>query len=308
MAEKKTFADRKYDKRIPYKPSAASKAMAEKYVAPAVLTGMSLIPIGGATGAMSRLLMRSTPKVAKGSQAGLRRFSAVDSANKVTKMKGRDGLARKPAPKKPDEPKVVDSGRSKALEKTRQGDGGPTKMKDRRGLDIRPEPPKGMSMAKKAAIAGAATGAITGGYYASKALMEARKGVAQDRKAPGDSVRGTDKAKAGVASDRFKPLSNADVQKSYQEVNRKHGTQRPVTEVQRAVSPDPNRIKGRPEDFAEIVKKTRKDEPKKAAKKVAKKPEKKAEKIRFSGNWKNAAPSEMQKRMGRRIKRKGLFS
>ena len=139
MADKRTFSDRKYDKRVLYKPSPESKEMVEKYVAPAVLAGMSLIPIGGgAAGALSRLsrVRSAAPAVAKaerGTQSAVRRFADVNKGDKTTKMKNRQGTERKD----PMEPRVVPSGRSDALKKAREGGGGPTKMKDRRGLDIK---------------------------------------------------------------------------------------------------------------------------------------------------------------------------
>lgn len=207
MADKKTFADRKYDKRIPYKPSPESKAMAEKYVAPAILAGMSLIPVGGgAAGAMSRLSRPSPAKIVKDSQSSLRRFSTVNRADKVTKMKDRKGLERKD----PMEPRVVPSGRSPALQKAREGGGGPTKMKDRRGLEIKQperkaEAPPSRGFGKKVAKAGAATGAIVGGYYGAKELAKRRE------------------ARGAVGNDRVE--STQSVQRS--SYNQKNPTQRP---------------------------------------------------------------------------------
>jgi hypothetical protein len=122
--------------------------------------------------------------VKKGVESGVRRFGNVDKGNKVTQQKNSRGLDIK------QEPKVVNSGRSKGLDKVREGGGGPTKMKDRKGLEIketktfgtRSSGPKDRSTAKKAAVAGVAAGAIVGGYYGSKALREARSGVGNDRK------------------------------------------------------------------------------------------------------------------------------
>jgi hypothetical protein len=122
--------------------------------------------------------------VKKGIESGVRRFGNVDKGNKVTQQKDRRGLEPK------QEPKVVPSGRSKGLDKVREGGGGPTKMKDRKGLEIketktfggRTSGPKDRSTAKKAGVAGVATGAIVGGYYGSKALRDAKSGVANDRK------------------------------------------------------------------------------------------------------------------------------
>jgi hypothetical protein len=71
----------------------------------------------------------------KAVQSGIRRFSDVNKGDKTTKMKNRQGTERRD----PMEPRVVPSGRSDALKKAREGGGGPTKMKDRRGLDRKPE-------------------------------------------------------------------------------------------------------------------------------------------------------------------------
>jgi hypothetical protein len=122
--------------------------------------------------------------VKKGIESGVRRFGNVDKGNKVTQQKDRRGLEPK------QEPKVVPSGRSKGLDKVREGGGGPTKMKDRKGLEIketktfgnRSSGPKDRSTAKKAGVAGVAAGAVVGGYYGSKALRDAKSGVANDRK------------------------------------------------------------------------------------------------------------------------------
>lgn len=253
MADKKTFADRKYDKRIPYKPSPESKAMAEKYVAPAILAGMSLIPVGGgAAGAMSRLSRPSPAKIVKDSQSSLRRFSTVNRADKVTKMKDRKGLERKD----PMEPRVVPSGRSPALQKAREGGGGVTKMKDRRGLEIKQperkaEAPPSRGFGKKVAKAGAATGAIVGGYYGAKELAKRRE------------------ARGAVAQDRAKPT---DFEKAYQSVGRGAGTDRPVMERKQIA---PARVKARPADLKDSYKKPEK---KKAEKR---KPERKS-KVRIA--------------------------
>lgn len=69
----------------------------------------------------------------KGVQSGVRRFGEVTKGDKTTQMKTRQGLERRD----PMEPRVVPSGRSKELQKIREGGGGPTKMKDRRGLEIK---------------------------------------------------------------------------------------------------------------------------------------------------------------------------
>lgn len=195
--------------------------------------------------------------IGKGVQSGVRRFSDVGKGDKTTKMKDRGGLERKD----PMEPKVVNSGRSKALEKVREGGGGPTKMKDRRGLE-RKEPerksssPPPRKMGNKVAMSG------------------------------------------GEPSDKAKVMSTADVQKSYQELNRKHGTQRPVTEQRRSV---PARVKAKPSDLMDSYKKkTTKAKPMKPMKAKAKPAKKKAQRVAFKGNWKNAAPSPMQKKAGMR--------
>lgn len=218
--------------------------------------------------------------VGRGAQSVIRRFSDVTKADKVTQMKGRDGLARKPM-KKPEEPKVVESGRSKALEKTRQGGGGPTKMKDRKGLE-RKDP-----MEPKRSIEPKPESKPVSRSFSAVPIGSAPKGMIE--------------AKSGVAKDRSKPMSTASVQESYQQLNRKHGTQRPVTEVSRAI-PIPRAKPDRP-------KKDAKPKAKPVAKKSAPKAKAKAKPaIRFKGNWQNAAPTAMQARMGQRIKRKGLFS
>ena len=195
MADKRTFSDRKYDKRVLYKPSPESKEMVEKYVAPAVLAGMSLIPIGGgAAGALSRLsrVRSAAPAVAKaerGTQSAVRRFSDVNKGDKTTKMKNRQGTERKD----PMEPRVVPSGRSDALKKAREGGGGVTNMKDRRGLDIK---------------------ADRGGGPARRQGSSAPSFVAApDRKS--------------------EPMSNADVQKAYRSINTRTKTDDPVTGVRR---------------------------------------------------------------------------
>lgn len=98
--------------------------------------------------------------IGKGVQSGVRRFGDVTKGDKTTQMKTRQGLERRD----PMEPRVVPSGRSKELEKVREGGGGPTKMKDRRGLEIKKterkaEAPPSRGFGKKVAKAGAATGA-----------------------------------------------------------------------------------------------------------------------------------------------------
>ncbi len=94
--------------------------------------------------------------VGRGVQSGVRRFSDVAKGDKTTKMKTRQGTERRD----PMEPRVVESGRSEALKKAREGGGGVTKMKDRRGLEIKPParkaerpPSRGMGIAKTGASA-----------------------------------------------------------------------------------------------------------------------------------------------------------
>ena len=153
MADKRTFGDRKYDKRVLYKPSPESKEMVEKYVAPAVLAGMSLIPVGGgAVGAMSRLskIRRAAPAVAKAekvSQSGARRYSDVNRADKVTKMKDRKGVERRD----PMEPRATSSSEKGSQSGVRRysavdSANKTTRMKDRKGVERKEQRPAGRSI------------------------------------------------------------------------------------------------------------------------------------------------------------------
>jgi hypothetical protein len=215
--------------------------------------------------------------VGKGVQSGVRRFSDVAKGDKTTKMKTRQGTERKD----PMEPRVVDSGRSKALEKTRRGDSGPTKMKDRKGLEIKQTerksaaPPSRMSTGKKAAIAGGA-GVVVG----SMAGIEMAKRM---------------KARSAAARDRVE--SNQSVQRSsYSQTN---PTQRPYDASKSPASLDREKpVKPKLRPAKEAKKQVRKQAPKKA-----KAAPKKAEKPKFKGNWKNAAPTPMQARAGMRRKK-----
>lgn len=192
-----------------------------KKAADALATGAEYSPIGGGMVGM----VKKAKTFQSGTMAG-RVGQLKKGPEGPTKMKTRSGLEKKV------EPKVVDSGRSKALEKTRQGDTGPTKQKDRRGLEIKAAPkktfgntssgPKDKGMARKAAAAGVATGAIVGGYYGSKALREAKSGVAKD-----------------------KPKSN-DFDKAYRSLNSNSGVQAPNRALNRSV---PARVKAKPDDL-----------------------------------------------------------
>jgi hypothetical protein len=129
--------------------------------------------------------------IKKGIESGVRRFGNVDKGNKVTQQKGRDGLTRDTVKKK-----EASSGTKTDRMKDVKDPKGPTKQKDRKGLERKPEPEKKTfgnrgsgpgSTAKKVGAAGLATGAVVGGYYGSKALKEraeAKKAVAKDRPKP----------------------------------------------------------------------------------------------------------------------------
>lgn len=190
--------------------------------------------------------------IGKGVQSGVRRFGDVTKGDKTTQMKTRQGLERRD----PMEPRVVSSGRSKELQKVREGGGGPTKMKDRRGLEIKQperkaEAPPSRGFGKKVAKTGAATGAIVGGYYGAKELAKRRE------------------TRGAVAQDRAKPT---DFEKAYQSVGRGAGTDRPVMERKQIA---PARVKARPADLKDSYKKPEK---KKAEKR---KPERKS-KVRIA--------------------------
>jgi hypothetical protein len=128
--------------------------------------------------------------VKKGIESGVRRFGNVDKGNKVTQQKGRDGLMRDTVRKK----EATSGTKTDRMGGVRENRG-PTKMKDRKGLErkveVKPETktfgtrssgPKNRGDAKKVAGAGLAGAAIVGGYYGSKALRDARSGVGNDRK------------------------------------------------------------------------------------------------------------------------------
>jgi hypothetical protein len=241
MAE--TFADRKYDKRIPYKPSPESKEMAEKYVAPAILTGMSLLPIGGfaSRAAQAKKIVDTGKKLNAKRTSGTfgdRMKSATEPAKAPTKMQPRRGPDGKPI--KP---------RQSAAPAKREGSGTltdrmgtvkkpadkPTPQPPRRGTDgkvIKREAPKtrGLSTGQKAATGAAASAGIVAGYYGAKQIA-ARRAAAKDTN-----------AKA------------VQFEKAYQEVNRKHGTQRPVTETGSA-APKP---KAKPANLAKAKRKPEK--------------------------------------------------
>lgn len=202
--------------------------------------------------------------VGRAVQSGIRRFSDVGKADKTTKMKDAKGLERKD----PMEFRVVESGRSKALEKTRQGGGGPTKMKDTKGLERKPErkasPPGGMG--RKVLIGGAAAGGA--GYMAAKEMAKQRA------------------AKASVGQDKVE--SNQSVQRS--SYNQNNPTQRPYDA---STSPKaPPKPKLRP---------AREGKRAKVERKVERKAERKAKpKLNFKANWKGAAPTKMQRKASMR--------
>lgn len=160
--------------------------------------------------------------VGKGVQSGIRRFSDVDKGDKTTKMKTRQGTERRDAT----EPRVVPSGRSEALKKAREGGGGPTKMKDRRGLEIKPQP----------------------------------------RKSDRQTSRGMGVAKMGVSADgntERRTMSNADVQRSSSYMD--NPTQRPYdakTSPERKPVPRP---KARPDRKMTEAKKKVSKEPREKA-------------------------------------------
>lgn len=90
MAEKKTFADRKYDKRIPYKPSPEGKKMADEYIAPGIVAGLSMIPVGRAASAGMGLYRgykagKAAQNVIKAAKGG-KQFK-VEGAKTFTKAK-----------------------------------------------------------------------------------------------------------------------------------------------------------------------------------------------------------------------------
>jgi hypothetical protein len=131
--------------------------------------------------------------IQKGIQSGIRRFSTPNSGA-ATKMKDRGGLG-KDTVKKKDATSGTKTDRMRDVKDPK----GPTKMKDRKGLERKPDPKPanqartfgdkggptkstGRSTGQKVAAAGVATGAVVGGYYGSKGLSEARKNVANDRK------------------------------------------------------------------------------------------------------------------------------
>ena len=163
-------------------------------------------------------------------QSGVRRFSDVGKGDKTTKMKNRQGTERKD----PMEPRVVPSGRSDALKKAREGGGGPTKMKDRRGLDLKEEKVKGRSIIPP----------IRGGGPARRQGSSAPSFVAApDRKS--------------------EPMSNADVQKAYRSINTRTKTDDPVTGVRRRIATP----KARPADLNTSAKSKKKVEKRKPEKK-----------------------------------------
>lgn len=142
--------------------------------------------------------------IGKGVQSGLRRFGDVTKGDKTTQMKTRSGLERAAERPRPLEKKASGGTKTDRMSSVRDPKG-PTKMKDRKGLERAPDRPRPLekgarpvpptnrlagagdrprSFGGKVAAAGAATGAVAGGYYGAKGLSEARKGVAKDRKSP----------------------------------------------------------------------------------------------------------------------------
>ena len=145
-------------------------------------------------------------------------------------MKNRQGTERKD----PMEPRVVPSGSSAALKKAREGGGGPTKMKDRRGLDRKEEKVKTRSIIPP----------IRGGGPARRQGSSAPSFVA--------------------APDRnSEPMSNADVQKAYRSINTRTKTDDPVTGVRRRIATP----KARPADLNTSAKSKKKVEKRKPEKK-----------------------------------------
>jgi hypothetical protein len=200
----------------------------------------------------------------KAVQSGIRRFSDVNKGDKTTKMKNRQGTERRD----PMEPRVVPSGRSDALKKAREGGGGPTKMKDRRGLDRKPEEKaKGRSIIPP----------VRGGGPARRQGSSAPSFVAApDRKS--------------------EPMSNADVQKAYRSINTGTKTDDPVTGVRRRIATP----KARPADLNTSAKSKKKVE--------KRKPEKKSKtRIAFEKEF-AAARKAGKKKFGSKLGKYGTYS
>lgn len=197
--------------------------------------------------------------VGRAVQSGVRRFGdAAKESKGPTKMKDAKGLERRD----PMEPRVVPSGRSKDLQKVREGGGGPTKMKDRRGLEIRPpeaRTPVRASERPPSRNMGSVKGAV--GVDGSK----------PKRSAAGTYTKPYDKPLRGAAGTYTKPYDKK------------------AAEPKKA---EPKKAEAR----------------KPAAKKVVKaKVQRPKAKPGFKGNWTGAAPTQMQKRGGARVKSKGFL-
>jgi hypothetical protein len=179
-------------------------------------------------------LLRSA--VGQAVQSGVRRFSDVNRADKVTKMKDRKGVERRD----PMEPRAASSsGKSSQSGVRRYSDvqnaNKTTKMKDRKGVERKEQRPAGRSIIPS----------VRGGGPAKRQGSSAPSFVAApDRKS--------------------EPMSNADVQKAYQSVNTKAGLQAPVRQQRQLV---PSRVKARPADLDTSAKSKKKVEKRKVEKK-----------------------------------------
>jgi hypothetical protein len=145
----------------------------------------------------------------------------------------------------------------------------------------------GLSPLGKAAVIGAGGAGLGAAAY----MTPANKSTASERKGGGPERR--QGSSAPSVARKSEPMSNADVQKAYQSINTGDQTDRPVTEVRRRIATP----KTRPADHNTSAKTKKKVENRKVEKKVErKKPA--AERSKFKANWKNAAPTAMQKRAG----------
>jgi hypothetical protein len=234
--------------------------------------------------------------VGRAVQSGARRFSdAAKESKGPTKMKDRGGLERRD----PMEPRVVPSGRSKELEKAREGGGGVTKQKDRRGLDIKEKKPEAKESKPESrefkptpSRVSPKDGPSAGNRSAAGDRRAAGRKASEifgDRRAAGKkvsetSVNRTEKGTLSATGDR-----------------RAAGRKASETSVNRAEKSDksiPPKPKLKPERKA-------KKEERKAPKRKAEGT--KASKQRFKGNWVGAAPTEMQKRGGQKLKNSSLM-
>lgn len=228
-------------------------------------------------------------------QSGIRRFSDAAKENKgPTKMKDRGGLERRD----PMEPRVVPSGRSKDLEKAREGGGGVTKQKDRRGLDIKEKKPEAKEPKPE-----------------SREFKPAPSSVSpKDGPSAGTRSAAGDRRAAGrKASEIFGDRRAAGRKVSETSVNRSEKVDRPLrkasgTYTQSYENATTSELKGDkggpPKPKLKPERKAKKEERKAPKKKVE---GAKASKQRFKGNWVGAAPTAMQKRGGQKMKNSSLM-